>query len=127
MQNALTFPTVLRGNKKQKTKNQKSVLRQIRNFLENCKIRRQLAYKEKIDFLENECYKHYLEIILAKRNKEKVLDFPDFMYWQNLTICNEALCLAKWAVTVTEMRFGRKHIEECYKLRTQKQKINSKK
>ena len=117
MQNVLTFPTTI-----QKIEKGKSALQIIKNFLKNCKIRRELAYKEKIDFLENECYKFYLKKILEQRHKAKLLDFPDFMYWERLTVCSEAVCLSRMAVAITEMRYGRKFIDKCYKARINKNK-----
>lgn len=118
MQNVLTFPSMLN---KQRQVQKMSFVAKIRNFLKNRKIqqivKREQLYKEKIDFLENECYKYYLEKILDYRHKARIVDFPRFMYEERLTMCSEAIRLSKDAVAKAEKWFGRKHIETCYKLR----------
>lgn len=101
-----------------KTKKQ-TMSEKIKNFLTICKIRKEAIYKGKIEFLENECYKFYLEKILDERYKAKVVDFPRFMYEQRLTICSEAIRLSKEAVAKAELLWGRKHIEKCYKKQLQ--------
>lgn len=114
MQNVLTFPTT--NIKKQK---QISALQHLKNFLENCKIRREKFYQEKIDFLKEECYKFYLKKILSERHKARVVDFPDFMYWQRLAICQEAVYLSNLVVSMHEKVYGRRFIEKCYSRRLQ--------
>ena len=110
MQNVLTFPTT-----NIKVQQKISAFQQLKNFLENCKIRREKIYQEKIDFLKEECYKFYLRKILKERHKARVVDFPDFMYWQRLTICQEAINLSNIVVGMHERVYGRKFIEKCYK------------
>lgn len=117
MQNVLTFPTT--NIKKQK---QISALQHLKNFLENCKIRREKFYQEKIDFLKEECYKFYLKKILSERHKARVVDFPDFMYWQRLAICQEAVYLSNLVVSMHEKVYGRRFIEKCYSRRLQEVK-----
>ena len=122
MQNVLTFPTT--NIKKVK---RISALRQLKNFIENCKIRREEIYQEKIDFLKDECYKFYLRKILKERHNARVVDFPDFMYWQRLTICQEAINLSNLVVGMHERVYGRKFIEKCYNRRLQDIKKSLKK
>ena len=122
MQNVLTFPTT--NIKKVK---RISALRQLKNFIENCKIRREEIYQEKIDFLKDECYKFYLRKILNERHKARVVDFPDFMYWQRLAICQEAINLSNLVVGMHERVYGRKFIEKCYNRRLQEIKTSLKK
>jgi hypothetical protein len=127
MQNVLTFPSM------QQKQAKRSFVANIRNFLRNRKIQKLIRdeqqYKEKIDFLENECYKVYLERILDYRHKAKIVDFPRFMYEERFTMCSEAIALSKEAVAFVEKVFGRKHIEKCYKLRLKEinQKLKNKK
>lgn len=122
MQNVLTFPTT--NIKKVK---KISALRQLKNFIENCKIRREEIYQEKIDFLKDECYKFYLRKILKERHNAQIVDFPDFMYWQRLTICQEAINLSNLVVGMHERVYGRKFIEKCYNRRLQDIKKSLKK
>ena len=119
MQNVLTFPTT--NIKKQKNI---SALRQLKNFIENCKIRREEIYQEKIDFLKDECYKFYLKKILKERHEARIVDFPDFMYWQRLAICQEAIDLSNIVVGMHERIYGRKFIERCYNRRLRDIKKN---
>lgn len=119
MQNVLTFPTT---NYKKAKKFR--FLQQIKNFLEDCKIRREVNYQEKIDFLKEESYKFYLAKILKERSKSRVVDFPDFMYRQGLVKCQEAVYLSSLVVNIHEKVYGRKFIEKCYKRQIKKTKIN---
>ena len=79
-------------------------------------------YQEKIDFLKEECYKFYLKKILSERHKARVVDFPDFMYWQRLAICQEAVYLSNLVVSMHEKVYGRRFIEKCYSRRLQEVK-----
>lgn len=110
MQNILTFPTT--NIKLQKNI---SAFQQLKNFLRTCKIRREEIYQGKIEFLKDECYKFYLKKILKERHKARIVDFPDFMYWQRLAICQEAVYLANLVVSMHEKIYGRRFIEKCYK------------
>ena len=112
MQNVLTFPTT-----NIKVQQKISAFQQLKNFLQNCKIRREKIYQKKINFLKEECYKFYLRKILNKRHKARVVDFPDFIYQQRFTICQEAIYLADLIVSIYEKVYGRKFIEKCYSRR----------
>ena len=61
MQNVLNFPTN-RARKKSLTKN-------ILNFIENCRIRKEESFQSKIEFLKNECYEEFLKKILKQRKE----------------------------------------------------------
>lgn len=107
MQNVLNFPTN-RARKKSLTKN-------FLNFIENCRIRKEESFQNKIEFLKNECYEEFLEKILKQHKEKGIPDFPDWMYRQRRVICIEALNKSVQAVQYVYEKYGKKHIEECYK------------
>lgn len=107
MQNVLNFPTN-RARKKSLTKN-------ILNFIENCRIRKEESFQAKIEFLKNECYEEFLKKILKQRKEKGVPDLPEWMYEQRRVICIEALNKSVQAVNYVYEKYGKKHIEECYK------------
>ena len=107
MQNVLNFPTN-RARKKSLTKN-------ILNFIENCRIRKEESFQSKIEFLKNECYEEFLKKILKQRKEKGVPDFPEWMYEQRRVISIEALNKSVQAVKYVYEKYGKKHIEECYK------------
>jgi len=111
MQNVLNFPV-------QNVQKRKSLVERIRAFLK----KREAAYQNKRQFLKDECYKIYLKRILKNQHNANVVDFPDFIYKERLSICSKALKLAELAIQKTESLYGRKHIEKCYaaKIKTQK-------
>ena len=107
MQNVLNFPT----NRVRK----KSLIKNILNFIENCKTRKEKSFQAKIEFLKNECYEVYLKEILKRHKEEGLPDFPDWMYKQRRVICIEALNKSVQVVQYVYEKYGKKHIEECYK------------
>lgn len=96
-------------------KEKKSLFKQIQNFVKNRKQKKENAYNEKLNFLFDKCYKHYLKEILKERQNSKEVDIPYFLYKQNLADCERARGLAKRAIQKVEKKYGRKHIERCYK------------
>lgn len=81
MQNVLNFPT----NRERK----KSLTKNFLNFIENCRIRKEESFQNKIEFLKNECYEEFLEKILKQHKEKGIPDFPDWMYRQRRVICIE--------------------------------------
>lgn len=109
MQNVLIFP--------KHKQSKKSLFKLIENFIENCKIRKEKSFQQKIEFLKSECYDVYLKQILKKRKQEGVPDFPEWMYLRRHIICVEAMNKSIQAVKETFLKYGREHIERCYKNR----------
>lgn len=109
MQNVLIFP--------KHKQSKKSLFKRIANFIENCKIRKEKSFQEKIEFLKSECYDVYLKQILKQRKQEGIPDFPEWMYTRRYIVCVEAMNKSIQAVKETFMKYGREHIERCYKNR----------
>lgn len=107
MQNVLNFPT--------DRVRKKSLIKNILNFIENCKTRKEKSFQAKIEFLKNECYEVFLEKILKQHKEQGVPDLPEWLYRQRRVICEEALKKAENAVQYAYEKYGKKHIEECYK------------
>lgn len=97
-------------------KEKKSLFKQIQNFIKKRKQEKENAY----NFIFEKCYKHYLEKILEERQKSGEVDIPHFLNKGSLADCEKARELAKKAIWLAEKKYGRKHIERCYKALTKK-------
>lgn len=101
MSNILYFPM--------KKRKQNVILEKINKFLKKYQEYKEKTYKIKIEVLFDETYKFYLKKVL----KRETLDLPDFFYFKNLAVHNEAKLLAERAILNAEL-LGEKHINKCY-------------
>lgn len=97
----------------------KSPLDLFKNFVEQIKQKKELEYKNKVDFLWQQSYSYFLKKYLKTQENKKELDFPDFIYEARIAICTKAKTAADMAIKYAEEK-GRKHIDFCYKRQIRK-------
>ena len=83
-----------------------------------CKIKRkkEREYRRKVEFLKQQTYIHFLKMIMAKREKNKEVDLPRFMYDNGLVVCGEAMRNTEIVMFWAEKQ-GKRHIEKCFNYR----------
>lgn len=90
----------------------------LQNFFhkvfEEAKRKQDDIKRKKTEFLYREAYRYFLDLYLMKIVKEKVVDFPAFMYEAGLVICKEAQTNAE-QVMLDVIKQNR--IDSCYSKR----------
>ncbi len=107
----LILPGVQRNNQQQKFH-----FDFVKNFLCEIKRKKEQNYKQKVEFLRQQTYIHYLKKILSEREKNKEVDLPYFLYENGRVLCPEALRKTEIVMFWAEKQ-GKRHIEKCFNYR----------
>lgn len=97
----------------QKNNQQKFRFDFVKNFFYEIKQKNEKKYKQKVEFLRQQTYIYFLKKILSKREQNKEVDLPHFMYENGRVLCPEALRKTEIVMFWAEQQ-GKRHIEKCF-------------